>query len=115
MAYSKANPIRRASSSGSSKQIDEFVRQSYLCSSFLGLTICVDLQQLGDSLGKGAFGQVYRSSFSYASRRAFLTTPHSGALNMQNGETVAVKAIHLGNLPEADLAEVKVCTSAESP
>ncbi|MCJ1308432.1 hypothetical protein MMC25_002085 [Agyrium rufum] len=41
--------------------------------------------QLGDCVGKGAFGSVYR------------------ALNMQTGETVAVKQIKLANLPKSEL------------
>ncbi|KAL5482758.1 CDC15_2 [Sanghuangporus weigelae] len=44
--------------------------------------------QLGDSLGKGAFAQVYR------------------ALNMKTGETVAVKEIQLANIPKAELGEI---------
>lgn len=41
--------------------------------------------QLGDCLGKGAFGSVFR------------------ALNMDNGETVAVKQIRLADLPKSEL------------
>ncbi|KDQ11479.1 hypothetical protein BOTBODRAFT_177313 [Botryobasidium botryosum FD-172 SS1] len=44
--------------------------------------------QLGDSLGKGAFGQVYR------------------ALNWTTGETVAVKQIQLSNIPKSELPEI---------
>ncbi|KAG8995688.1 hypothetical protein FRB94_008863 [Tulasnella sp. JGI-2019a] len=44
--------------------------------------------QLGDSLGKGAFGQVYR------------------ALNWTTGETVAVKQIQLSNIPKSELGEI---------
>ncbi|KAF8955254.1 hypothetical protein BDZ97DRAFT_1674389 [Flammula alnicola] len=45
--------------------------------------------QLGDSLGKGAFGQVYRAS-----------------LNWATGETVAVKEIQLSNIPKGELPEI---------
>ncbi|PVF99565.1 hypothetical protein CPB86DRAFT_872615 [Serendipita vermifera] len=44
--------------------------------------------QLGDSLGKGAFAQVFR------------------ALNWTTGETVAVKQISLANIPKGDLGEI---------
>ncbi|KAF4577422.1 hypothetical protein EYR36_005410 [Pleurotus pulmonarius] len=44
--------------------------------------------QLGDSLGKGAFGQVYR------------------ALNWATGETVAIKEIQLSNIPKSELGEI---------
>ncbi|KAJ3981765.1 hypothetical protein F5890DRAFT_1417072 [Lentinula detonsa] len=46
------------------------------------------LQQLGDSLGKGAFGQVYR------------------ALNWATGETVAIKQISLNNIPASQLSSI---------
>lgn len=44
--------------------------------------------QLGDSLGKGAFAQVFR------------------ALNWTTGETVAIKQIQLSNIPKSDLGEI---------
>ncbi|KAF5380735.1 hypothetical protein D9757_007156 [Collybiopsis confluens] len=44
--------------------------------------------QLGDSLGKGAFGQVYR------------------ALNWATGETVAIKQIALDNIPSSQLSSI---------
>ncbi|KAF8599206.1 kinase-like protein [Ceratobasidium sp. AG-I] len=45
--------------------------------------VLIQNYQLGESLGKGAFGQVYR------------------ALNWTTGETVAVKTIQLSNLPQS--------------
>ncbi|GBE85072.1 predicted protein [Sparassis crispa] len=44
--------------------------------------------QLGDSLGKGAFGQVYR------------------ALNWATGETVAIKEIQLSNIPRSEIGQI---------
>ncbi|PWN48605.1 hypothetical protein IE53DRAFT_319044 [Violaceomyces palustris] len=44
--------------------------------------------QLGDCLGKGAFGSVYRG------------------LNWMTGETVAVKQIQLTNIPKSELGEI---------
>ncbi|CAL1713540.1 unnamed protein product [Somion occarium] len=44
--------------------------------------------QLGDCLGKGAFGQVYR------------------ALNWATGETVAIKEIQLSNIPKSEIGQI---------
>lgn len=47
-------------------------------------------KQLGDCLGKGAFGSVFR------------------ALNMGTGETVAVKQVKLADLPKSELRVITV-------
>lgn len=50
----------------------------------------IGYQQLGDCLGKGAFGSVFR------------------ALNMGTGETVAVKQVKLADLPKSELRVITV-------
>lgn len=51
---------------------------------------------LGDSLGKGAFGSVYK------------------ALNLGTGEAVAIKQIKLGDLPKSELRMIEVLHTATS-
>ena len=53
---------------------------------------CADAggKTLGDCLGKGAFGSVYR------------------ALNWGNGETVAIKQVRLADLPKSELRVIMV-------
>lgn len=52
-----------------------------------------EMQQLGDCLGKGAFGSVYR------------------ALNWGTGETVAIKQVRLADLPKTELKSMMVSYS----
>ena len=69
-------------------------------------------QQLGDCLGKGAFGQVYRTYHCgrrLDSRRRLTTD--IGALNWATGETVAIKEIQLSNIPKSEIGQIMACTS----
>ncbi|KAG6377196.1 hypothetical protein JVT61DRAFT_1249 [Boletus reticuloceps] len=68
MATSPSHAISPGKNAGASKLLNDY--------------------QLGDSLGKGAFGQVYR------------------ALNWATGETVAVKEIQLSNIPKGELGQI---------
>lgn len=52
--------------------------------------LIVGEKTLGDCLGKGAFGSVYR------------------ALNWSTGQTVAIKQIRLADLPKAELRVIMV-------
>lgn len=47
--------------------------------------------QLGDCIGKGAFGSVY------------------SGLNIETGEVVAIKQIRLANIPKSELGLIMVC------
>lgn len=53
--------------------------------------LMVGKKTLGDCLGKGAFGSVYR------------------ALNWSTGQTVAIKQVRLADLPKAELRVIMVC------
>lgn len=55
------------------------------------------LQQLGDCLGKGAFGSVFR------------------ALNWGTGETVAIKQVKLTNLPNSEMKVIMVRKNKHTP
>lgn len=48
------------------------------------------IQQLGDCIGKGAFGSVYR------------------ALNLENGEVVAIKQLKLNKISKSELDVIMV-------
>ena len=67
-------------------------------------------QQLGDSLGKGAFGQVYRTSSAAVTLAdgPNMPPPCLGALNWATGETVAIKEIQLGNIPKSEIGQIMV-------
>lgn len=54
-------------------------------------TILSGMYQLGDCIGKGAFGQVY------------------SGLNIETGEVVAFKQIRLANIPKSELGLIMVC------
>lgn len=67
------------------------------------------MQQLGDSLGKGAFGQVYRSyNPLWCQRLPYIRL--LGALNWATGETVAIKEIQLSNIPKSEIGQIMVST-----
>jgi hypothetical protein len=73
------------------------------------LTPSLILQQLGDSLGKGAFAQVFRGYLWLRMtllRLSYLHCP--GALNWTTGETVAIKQIQLSTIAKGDLGEIMV-------
>lgn len=68
--------------------MDVLYQQSSRC---LGMAApALQNYQIGDCLGKGAFGSVYR------------------ALNWTTGETVAVKQIQLSDIPKSQLGEIMV-------
>ena len=61
----------------------------------MGVSLCLEawltiVQRLGECLGKGAFGSVYK------------------AFNWGTGEAVAVKQIKLADLPKSELRMIEV-------
>lgn len=56
----------------------------------LSLSSCLG-QLLGDEIGKGAYGRVYKG------------------LDLENGDFVAIKQVSLENIPPEDLASIMVC------
>jgi serine/threonine protein kinase len=54
-------------------------------------------QRLGECLGKGAFGSVYK------------------AFNWGTGEAVAVKQIRIADLPRSELRNIEVCLEVTMP
>jgi serine/threonine protein kinase len=77
------------------KQIENYVRRRYapmvLCDVDGSSSDDGCMQKLGEQIGKGAFGTVYK------------------ALNLANGDTVAIKSVSLQNIPESDLESIMVC------
>ena len=68
------------------------------------------IKQLGEALGKGASAQVYSRSVPHFRQRG--PDPCDcikEALNWTSGETVAIKQISIGNIPEGELSEIMVC------
>lgn len=83
-----ANPIHARPSQANVQSLDRTPRRAKKVSQSTRATPDIaELKdyQLGDCLGKGAFGSVFR------------------ALNMNTGETVAVKQVKLADLPKSEL------------
>lgn len=81
-------PLHTPSPSNSSKDANDGSRNDQKSLYANHSTLRVGHFQLGDSLGKGAFGSVYRG------------------LNWMSGETVAVKQVRLGSMPQGELREI---------
>ena len=65
-------------------------------------------------MGKGAFGQVYRTycSVSVGGIKPDHGGALLGALNWATGETVAIKEIQLSNIPKSEIGQIMVSSSA---
>ena len=63
--------------------VNQFVRFTY--NDFIN-----DLKQLGDCIGKGGYGSVYRG------------------LNIQNGQVVAIKQIHINGISKSEIGLIMV-------
>ena len=61
-------------------------------------------------MGKGAFGQVYRTycSVSVGGIKPDHGGALLGALNWATGETVAIKEIQLSNIPKSEIGQIMV-------
>lgn len=58
--------------------------------------VSLSWQMLGDEIGKGAYGRVYKG------------------LDLENGDFVAIKQVSLENIPQEDLNIIMVCTHQRS-
>lgn len=88
-----ARPLKKHEASRefhSVPELKDYVSLLWLPKINLYIWVLTPYQQLGDCLGKGAFGSVFR------------------ALNMGTGETVAVKQIKLADLHKSELRVITV-------
>lgn len=92
LARSGTSPTKRDDKSSKPLSKDDSELKDYVCiiQRQLSQVHTNGVKQLGDCLGKGAFGSVYR------------------ALNWNTGETVAVKQIKLADLPKSELRVIMV-------
>jgi hypothetical protein len=83
-----APPASRLGSGGNSW----FARPDFFGGALLALTVFsrARVQMLGDEIGKGAYGRVYKG------------------LDLENGDFVAIKQVSLENIPQEDLNIIMV-------
>ncbi|RZS12711.1 hypothetical protein BHM03_00044185 [Ensete ventricosum] len=67
-----------------------FVPPFFLILGRVGIRVIVGFQMLGDEIGKGAYGRVYKG------------------LDLENGDFVAIKQVSLENIPQEDLNIIMV-------